>query len=301
LSTPRLFASLPAAVAAEVAAERAVPARDQQSVPAALALDLLFGAEVIPVEHLVRRGFHLVGPSVRLTLPRRLPLPTPPNLGTTPRLSSPTSPPRLSSSRLRSNPLPCNPSPMSDLAPARLKGRSLMKPSKLTDKEKVFCREYAYRYLGKPGAAAGAAGYAGDSNTLSSVGCQLLRRPRVRRRIDKLLEGRILTDNEAMTRLSDIAGMGSEEKRIPIFSKDGDLLAHRIDAGLTLAQTKALDILLKAKGRYRDPLHARLDALLERELDKTQAIRSERNANAQVIEAEVVPALPAGKPDPSDT
>lgn len=75
----------------------------------------------------------------------------------------------------------------------------------LTDKQHAFIEEYFIDFNATR--AAQRAGYEGNLETLASVGCENLRKPHIRERIDQRMQARCMTANEVLSRLADQARM----------------------------------------------------------------------------------------------
>lgn len=85
----------------------------------------------------------------------------------------------------------------------------------LTVKQKLFVEHYLAERNGTQ--AARRAGYAGDDVTLAAVAYENLRKPQIRAEIDKRLEPFILSANEVLSGLSNIADIDIAQ----VFEPDG--------------------------------------------------------------------------------
>jgi phage terminase small subunit len=84
-----------------------------------------------------------------------------------------------------------------------------MKNGELTDKQKAFADYYIiYKNATK---AAKLAGYRGNDVVLASVGSENLRKPKIRAYIDRAFQERVMSRNEVLVRLTEIATGSAED------------------------------------------------------------------------------------------
>ena len=83
------------------------------------------------------------------------------------------------------------------------KRKGIVRDEQLTDKQWAFVLAYA-ETMNKTEAAA-RAGYKGDRNTLGVVGFENLSKPKIKAAIDKLLQARLMSADEVLTRLAEQA------------------------------------------------------------------------------------------------
>jgi phage terminase small subunit len=110
----------------------------------------------------------------------------------------------------------------------------------LSQKQKLFVEAY----LVNPNAteAARKAGYKGNDVTLASVGAENLRKPQIAERLQERVEAEIMSANEVLTELAEIAKADWQDFLEIRRDKHGDI----IDASLKLSdKIKALELVGK--------------------------------------------------------
>lgn len=76
---------------------------------------------------------------------------------------------------------------------------------KLSHKQRLFVLHYCGGAHGNATEAADMAGYEGERTTLASIGCENLRKPKIRKAIDALLQSVVMSDLELIWRISEDA------------------------------------------------------------------------------------------------
>lgn len=143
---------------------------------------------------------------------------------------------------------------------------------KLTPKQKLFVEHYCGQANGNATEAASLAGYSGERATLATTGWENLRKPKIRRAIDKLLELEVMSAAEVRARLSRQA-RGSM----------GDVLQIN-DAGwfeVNLAQAKELNQLglIQSAERFTSTTTTKDGAVVETVRMKVKLYSSQKALN----------------------
>jgi phage terminase small subunit len=136
---------------------------------------------------------------------------------------------------------------------------------KLSLKQTLFVEQYLITRNGRE--AAKLAGYKGNDATLRQVAAENLAKPYIRAAIDQRLRSTILSANQVLAELSDVAFADWREFIEIITDKDGNTVDVKLRLGDKL---KALELVGKYHKLFVDKLEIAqpedLDAALEREL-----------------------------------
>jgi phage terminase small subunit len=162
---------------------------------------------------------------------------------------------------------------------SRIEKTTRTKPRrKLTDQERLFVEAYCGPARYKATRAAELAGYQS-----SAEGTRLMRTPRIRRAIDRMLGTEIAPNSAILRELSEVATAEISNFERDITNKDGEVVGVRIDLR---DRNKASEILLKARGAFRDPFIVKLEMLAEREVRRAARARAEASKSARIAARE---------------